>query len=185
MSAAELMTVGLIIGVNNFAVALLLGALGQEGRRWRIAGVFGVFEFTIPLVGLLIGSVASDYLADAGRFISATLLVGLGLLAIREATAQDASLDEHLAAKVTTWGGLMLLAAGLSMDNLVVGFALGLGDTDPFLLSAVIASFAVAYTLLGLRLGTTSRRHWGRSAQAASGLLLILLAVAVAAGRFA
>jgi putative Mn2+ efflux pump MntP len=49
-------------------VALLLGALGQERRRWCLAGVFGVSEFAIPLVGLMIGAVAADYLPDAARF---------------------------------------------------------------------------------------------------------------------
>lgn len=184
MSPLELLTVGLVIGANNFAVALLLGALGQERRRWRIAGVFGVSEFVIPLVGLMIGAVAADYVADAGRFISASLLIALGALAIRESRRHDPLVDERLAAKVTTWGGLVLLAVGLGMDNLVVGFALGLGDTEPLLLSAVIASFAVIYTLLGLRLGNSGRRHWGPPAQAGSGLLLILLGAAAAAGWF-
>jgi putative Mn2+ efflux pump MntP len=181
MSLAELLLVGLVIGVNNFAVALLLGALGQERRRWRIVAVFGTFEFLIPLVGLLIGSVAADNLADAGRYVSAALLFALGALAIR-AAYRDGSVDENLAARATTWGGLMALAAGLSMDNLVVGFALGLGDVEPLLLAGVIALFAVAYTLLGLHLGSAGRRHWGQRAQVGSGMLLILLGVAVAAG---
>ena len=45
---------GAAIAANNLVVALALGALGQAPRRWRIAGVFGVFEFAVPLIGLLI-----------------------------------------------------------------------------------------------------------------------------------
>ena len=181
MGAAELVSIGVVVGVNNFAVALMLGALGQHRRRWRIAGVFGVFEFTVPLVGLLIGSVAAEYVSGGGQLIGAALLFVLGVLAVRAPAASEEN-RERLSGQVATWGGITALAAGLTFDNLVVGFALGLGDTEPLLLAATIAAFAVAFTLIGLELGRRGRREHEAAAQTASGILLIALAAAVALG---
>jgi putative Mn2+ efflux pump MntP len=181
MNTAELVSIGTVVGVNNFAVAMMLGALGQYRRRWRIAGVFGIFEFTVPLVGLLIGSVAAEYLANSGRFVGAALLFVLGVLAVRAPARGDRD-REQVARQVTTWGGITALAAGLTFDNLVVGFALGLGDVEPLLLAATIALFAVSFTLIGLELGRRGTKEHEAAALTASGVLLIALAVAVAFG---
>jgi len=181
MSAAELVTIGAVVGVNNFAVALMLGALGQHRRRWRIAGVFGIFEFTVPLIGLLIGSVAADFLSGAGQLVGAALLLLLGAFAVRAPASEDLDADE-MARRVTSRKGITALAAGLTLDNLVVGFALGLGDAEPLLLAGTIAAFAVVFTLVGIEIGRRGRRRGETAAQRASGLLLIALGIAVAFG---
>lgn len=181
MNAAELVSIGAVVGVNNFAVALMLGALGQHRRRWRIAGVFGAFEFTVPLFGLLIGSVAAEYLSGTGRLVGAALLLVLGGFALR-APAWSGHDREKLARQVTTRRGIVALAAGLTVDNLVVGFALGLGDVEPLLLAATIAAFAVVFTLVGIEIGRRGRRRGEAAAQRASGLFLIALGIAVALG---
>jgi len=168
---------GTAIGANNLVVALALGALGQAPRRRRIAGVFGLFEFCVPLIGLLIGRGLSGTLADAGRWIGAALLVALGLITLRP----DGPDDERLAERITTTGGLAGLAAGLSLDNLVVGFALGLGDVSPLLVATVIACFSVSFTLVGLHLGAAGRRHLERPARVAAGVALVAVGLAVGA----
>lgn len=185
MTAAELLAIGVVVGLNNFAVALMLGALGQRRRRWRIAGVFAVFEFTVPLVGLLAGAALAEALSDAGRYFGAALLVALGAMAVRSATrrAPGASSDrDRVARQVTTWGGLLALAAGLTADNLVVGFSLGLGDAEPLLLAGTIALFATTFTLIGIEIGAKGRRDFERAARLGSGLLLVALGLAIALG---
>jgi putative Mn2+ efflux pump MntP len=181
MSAAEFVSIGAVVGVNNFAVALMLGSLGQYGRRWRVVGVFGLFEFTVPLIGLALGAAVAGYLAGVGSLIGAFLLLLLGAFAVH-APARSEEERQRLARQVTTWRGLIALAAGLTMDNLIVGFALGLGDTEPLLLAATIAAFALAFTLIGLELGRHGRRERESAAQTASGVLLIALGVGIALG---
>lgn len=178
IDAGELVILGAAIGANNLVVALALGALGQAPRRWRIAGTFGLFEFFVPLIGLLIGQGLSGPLAEAGRWIGAALLAALGLMTLRP----EGPDDQRLAERITTTGGLAGLAAGLSLDNLLVGFAVGLGDVSPFLVAAVIACFSVSFTLVGLRLGAAGRRHWERRARVAAGVALVALGLAVGAG---
>lgn len=185
MRAAELLPIGVVVGLNNFAVALMLGALGQRSRRWRIAGVFAVFEFTVPLIGLLVGAALAESFADAGSLVGAALLVILGALAVRSAThavPRDREERDRVARQITAWRGLVALAAGLTIDNLVVGFSLGLGEAEPLLVAATIAVFATCFTLIGLEIGARARRDFERGARVGSGLLLIGLGVAVGFG---
>jgi putative Mn2+ efflux pump MntP len=184
VTTAELLAIGTVVGLNNFAVALMLGALGQRRRRWRIAGVFAIFEFTVPLIGLLAGAALAGTVSESGRYVGAGMLVALGAMAVRSATrpARDRGERDRVARQVTTWGGLVGLAAGLTVDNLLVGFSLGLGDVEPLLLAGTIAFFATAFTLAGLEIGARGRRDFELAARVGSGLLLVALGLAIGIG---
>lgn len=181
MTLFNLVILGIVIGSNNFAVALTLGALGQSAYRYRIIFVFGVFEFIVPLAGILLGLAAARFIGLHSGIIGAVLLTGLGLFAVIVGFL-DNQKDAHLGRRVTRWSGLVLLAAGLSLDNLMVGFSLGLGDAPPLAVATTILIFSVIFTWLGLQLGHESRRRWERPAKIAAGVLLILLGVSSGAG---
>lgn len=180
MTWFELLSLGVVIGANNLAVAITLGALGHAGRMVRIAAVFGVFEFSVPLLGLLLGRSLADDLGAVGNWLAPVLLGALGLLALASAGRRQGR--PWLVDRAASLPGLVLLAGGLSVDNLLIGFTLGVRDAEPLALAAVIAAFAVVFTVLGLRAGAHGRERWQAPAEALSGLLLIVLAVAVAAG---
>lgn len=181
MTPLKLIILGIIIGSNNFAVALTLGAMGQIAYRYRVMFVFGVFEFAVPLIGICLGRVAAEVIGLHSSTIGAVLLVGLGLMAVAGGT-RSSRYNERIARLTVCWSGLMLLAAGLSIDNLMVGFSLGLGRVQPLLLAGTISFFSVVFTWLGMQLGSESRRRWEQMAKIATGTLLILLGAATAMG---
>ena len=181
MPWSSLLILALVIGSNNFAVALALGAHGQIRRRARIATVFGVFEFFVPLAGIWIGVTVAQRIGAIAGSIGVALIITLGVWTVWSAIRGPGHADE-IVARITTNRGLVLLAAGLSIDNLLVGFSLGLGDANPLLVATSIAVFAVIFTLVGLQVGGASRTHWGSTAKVASGLLLIALGLANWAG---
>ena len=175
----SLLVLGLVIGSNNLAVALALGAHGQIARRSRITAVFGVFEFVVPLVGIWLGAAMAQRIGTIAETLGVALIIALGVWTV----ASGLRGGEHfkgLASRVTSWRGLVLLAAGLSTDNLLVGFSLGLGKANPLLIATTIAVFAVVFTLVGITLGAKSKRHWEPRAKVGSGVLLIGLGVATA-----
>ncbi len=178
---ADLLILGAVIGSNNFATSLALGALGQKVRRWRVVFVFGVFEFCIPLVGLMLGQRASQKFAGLLDWLGPMLLALLGGWTVYSAlrTREDA---KRLASRATTWMGLTVMSAGLSIDNLIVGFSLGLGNVQPLLVAVTIAVFSMTFALIGLHLGHRAREGHRRLTAAATGVLLIGLAFAVAGG---
>jgi manganese efflux pump family protein len=77
-----------------------------------------------------------------------------------------------------------LLASGLvlSMDNLVVGFALGTYGVSVAAGAILIGSISVAMSLVGLELGSLLGRWAGRRSEQMSGLILILVGAAIAGG---
>ncbi|MFW5633515.1 MAG: manganese efflux pump MntP family protein [Erythrobacter sp.] len=177
----ELLILGVVIGSNNFAVSLALGSLGQKVRRWRIVFTFGSFEFAIPLLGMWLGQQASSAIADAAGWLGPTLLALLGIWTVAVAWRSQETAEE-LASRTTTWGGLLMLSAGLSLDNLLVGFSLGLREADPLAIAATIAVFSMTFAWLGLQLGNRARETHRKWAEAGTGLLLIALAAAMATG---
>jgi putative Mn2+ efflux pump MntP len=82
---------------------------------------------------------------------------------------------------IGTWR-LLLSGLALSVDNLVVGFALG-ADGAPVLVGAlVIGLVSVALSLIGLELGARIGRRAGDRGEQLAGLMLILVGAAIAAG---
>ncbi len=91
---------------------------------------------------------------------------------------------------------LLLSGLALSLDNLVIGFALGTYQTGILLSALVIGSVSVALSLAGLeigaRVGEWTRQRPGprgtrlgdRLGDLLGGGLLILVGIAVAAGVF-
>lgn len=177
----ELLILGVVVGSNNLATALALGSLGEQVRRWRIIAVFGAFEFALPLIGLWLGSQASSSIADAVAWLGPALLALLGVWTVTVALRSKASAEE-LARRATSWAGLIVLSAGLSLDNLVVGFSLGLDRQDHLVIAGTIALFSMTFAWLGLRLGKRARGASRTVAEAGTGVMLIVLAAAMAAG---
>jgi putative Mn2+ efflux pump MntP len=179
--ALHLLILGIVVGSNNFATTLALGSLGQADRRWRILLVFAVFEFGVPLLGMALGRRVSGQVADHVQWLGPLLIAGLGLWTLLVSTRHSPD-AEKLARWLSSWRGLIALSAGLSVDNLVVGFGLGLGGVPVLLTATVIMVCSVAFAWTGLRLGEMGRREFESPAEAASGLLLLVVAGMIAAG---
>ena len=118
---------------------------------------------------------------NASAWLGPALLAALGVLTLVQNT-RDTHNQKTLAAKVTSWRGLILLSAGLSLDNLVVGFSLGLRNVPALALATTIMAFSVTFAWIGLKLGARNRRNYENVAEAIAGVLLLALAGAQGAG---
>lgn len=170
----ELLILGVVIGSNNFSVALALGALGKAALRYRVILVFGIFEFVVPLLGIWLGAATAELIGNQANIIGAILLTAIGVWVIIEGLRHKSD-DQFLEERVTRWGSLILLGAVLSLDNLLVGFSLGFGDANPLAVATAIAIFAILFTRLGFQLGCEARRRWERTVKIAAGGMLLLL----------
>jgi len=183
------------VGLSNLAASVGIGVAGVNARvRLRVGVVFGVFEAGMPVVGLLIGQSLASEVGRVVRWPGAILLMLIGVLGVlRSLKARSASpppADEPATATAPTLiprrGTVRLLASGLvlSMDNLVVGFALGTYGVGILVGAIVIGAVSVVMSLAGLELGGLLGRWAGRRGDQMSGAVLILVGAAIAGGAF-
>jgi putative Mn2+ efflux pump MntP len=92
--------------------------------------------------------------------------------------------DDCPAAPHRSWGTVQLLASGLalSIDNLVVGFALGTYHVSIEVAALVIGVVSVAMSLAGLELGARIGTALGERGALAGGIVLLGVGVVMAAG---
>jgi putative Mn2+ efflux pump MntP len=165
------------VGLDNFAASVAIGLAGVDRRvRLRIAVVFGGFEAGMPVIGLLIGRGLSGSLGHQAHIVGGGLLIvagaQMGVAALR--SGDDDGPPALAGAPV---GRLIVLAAGLSIDNLIIGFALGAHRAPLVPAVIVIGVVSVGLSLLGLELG----QRLGRGVEQRSELLGAAVLVAVGA----
>ena len=186
-----LLVVAAALGLSNFAAALGIGVAGVDAAtRLRVGLVFGAFEAGMPVVGLLIGQHLAGSLGHAARWVSGGLLIAVGgyalLSAVRSpartpARTPSAQATGHPSSAPRFWR-LLLTGLALSLDNLVVGFALGAYNVSILAGALIIGAVSAALSLIGLELGARLGRWAGERGEQLAGLLLVGVGIAIAAG---
>lgn len=174
------------VGLSNFAAAIGIGLSGVDARkRLRVGIAFGVFESVMPVIGIVIGHNVSGSMGHVGRYLGGGLLVATGAYTVWKSRRADRGPNQGEAA---TKGGeldttrLVVTAFALSIDNLVVGFALGVYPVPAILAGAVVATTSVALSLVGLELGSRLGRGVEKWADEIGGVVLAIVGVALAFG---
>jgi len=176
------------VGLDNFAAAIAIGLTGVDRRvRLRIAVVFGVFEAGMPVIGLLVGRGLSGSLGAQAHLVGGGLLIAAGAqTAVVELRSRDGDgngdghgHDRAPALAGAPLGRLIVLAAGLSIDNLIIGFALGAHRAPLVLSIVVIGVVSVGLSLLGLELGQRLGERIERWSELLGAAVLIAVGVAI------
>jgi putative Mn2+ efflux pump MntP len=175
----------LAVGLDNFAAAIGIGLAGVDARtRLRVAAVFGLFEAGMPIIGLLIGHGAEQTFGRTTRYVGGALLVAVGLwilLEARHAAPERADQQPEQQPEQQPMMRLLLTALGLSIDNLVIGFGLGVTKTPLALALVVFAVVSVGLTLAGLEVGRRLGARLQRRSDEIAALLLIAVGILVGA----
>jgi manganese efflux pump family protein len=176
-----LVLVACSLGASNFAAAIAIGVAGVDAKvRLRVGLVFGAFEAGMPIAGLALGAQLAGTIGQAGRWLAASMLIAVGLYELLSATR------DREPNRVTAAGGAALLLGGLvlSIDNLIVGFALGSTHTSIITGALVIGLVSVGLSLIGLELGARIGARAGQRGEQLAGLMLIAIGGAIASGVF-
>jgi manganese efflux pump family protein len=175
-----LLLVAAAVGLDNFAAATAFGVFGVDGRtRLRVGLVFGVCEAGMPIAGLAIGDQLAGSIGSAGRWTAAALLIAVGAYGL---IASLRGGSESIGASAAKPGRLILIALALSLDNLVVGFALGSYHVSIIEGALIIGLVSVSLALLGLELGARIGNWAGERGEQLAGVMLISVGIAIGAG---
>ena len=158
------------LSLDTFAVSAALGVGGLDRRqRLRLSLVLALFEGGMPVVGVLLGAAVAEALGSWADLAAAALLTALGLWMVFHDDGGEGSLARA--------GAFGLLSAGLSVsvDELAIGFAVGLLRLPLAWVTVLIAGQAFVVSQLGLRLGNAAGSRLREWAERAAGLTLIAI----------
>jgi putative Mn2+ efflux pump MntP len=151
----------------------------SPARRLRITLLFTAFEAGMPLIGLALGAPLGHAIGGAADYVAIGVLLAFGLYTL---LASDQNEDEKVGQLTQRRClGALLLGVSISLDELAIGFTLGLLRLPAGIVIVLIALQTVIVTQLGLRLGSRLSEPIRDGAErlagaALSGLGVVLLA---------
>jgi manganese efflux pump family protein len=161
------------LGLDSFAVAAALGAARPAGiaTRLRISLIFVVFEAGMPLLGLAAGVGLARVIGTAADYLAGAAVIGVGVWML---VSGD---DEDMAGRLAGTHGLAVIALGasISMDELAIGFSLGLTRLSVVPVIVAIAVLALVASQLGLALGAALGERFRERAEQVAAVALIAL----------
>jgi len=174
--------VSLSVGLSNFAGSIGIGLSGVDARtRLRVGIAFGLFEGMMPILGLFIGEALSSTIGSYGRYVGSGLLVLTGLYTIWQ-SIRTGKVERDEEKGILDTRQLLILGVALSLDNLIVGFALGVYHVSIVLAAVTMAVVSVGLSLVGLELGSRLGARVGEYSEMAGGGVLVLVGIALGVG---
>lgn len=170
------------LGLDTLGVSLGLSIRSASEKKseqrtlplWlRTAILFSLAEISMPLVGLLIGYAASSVVSNIMHYVGALLLISIGAWELwsegreyfSKRKQQETEEKEELQQPITQfrWGQQLLLALSISLDELAIGFSLGVitngNAINPLVLCLLVGLQGFLMTVVGLLLGRALRTY--------------------------
>jgi putative Mn2+ efflux pump MntP len=180
MKALILFGIAVALAVDAMAVTIGLACYLNGLKRSqtvRLALHFGMFQFGMPVIGWFIGENLLKLVSDYDHWVAFGLLLVIGLRMIRESFKEE---EERFKAQDPTRGWpLVVLALATSQDALATGLSLSVLGINIWLASTVIGLTAFSLTVVASRLGPLLGKVFGRRAEIAGGLILILIGLKI------
>ena len=156
-------------------------ALGLQGLpkrdRLKVSLLLSAFEMTMPVVGLFVGRGLGAAIGSVAEYLAAAALIGLGVYMLRA----DEAAEGQKVASLSSTSGLAMIGLGLSisLDELAMGFTIGLLHLSLVLAVILIGIQAFVVAQVGLRLGSRlgeAAREW---AERLAGIALVGLGLLI------
>jgi putative Mn2+ efflux pump MntP len=167
----KLIILVLSLGIDTLLISASLGILKTKGK-FKIAIVFSCAEAIMPLIGLFIGKGAGMIAGNWASLMGGLLLLGVAawLIFFEDEDEEKEKLERNLVG----WT-LVMTAISISLDELAVGFSIGLIGVPVALTIFLICLQAFIFTFLGLTFGSKLKPFLGEWSEKAAGVVLGLL----------
>jgi putative Mn2+ efflux pump MntP len=172
------------LGLDTFAIASALGMSGLTRRdRLRVTVLFTAFEMGMPVVGIVLGAVTGNVVGNAADYVAIAILIGLGVFMLWP-RRDDGDESQRLGLLARTRGLAAIgLGISISLDELAIGFTLGLLRFPVVLVIALIGIQTLIVTQAGLRLGAKIGEAVRERAEQLAGVVLAALGVVLLGQR--
>ena len=178
----ELMLLAVGVSMDAFAVSICKGLSTKKISPLHMAkcGVwFGGFQALMPLIGFLLGSLFAEAIQAVDHWVAFILLGIIGFNMLKEAFGKEEECGGCECADLSV-KTMFVLAVATSIDALAVGISLAMaGDVNIFTAVLLIGCFTCAMSAIGVKVGNVFGSRFEKKAQAAGGIILILLGVKI------
>ena len=183
MGIGELLLLAVGLSMDAFAVSVCKGLAMKKAtiRSQAICGAwFGGFQGLMPLIGFWLGTMFADAIESVDHWIACGLLALIGINMLREAFSKECDCgccreDADLSVKT-----MFVMAVATSIDALAVGISLAMaGDVNIWLAVALIGVVTFLLSGVGVRIGNIFGSRFEKKAEAAGGIILILLGLKI------
>lgn len=180
MPLLSALLLGVGLSMDAFAVSVCKGlAVGKvKLKHMAIAGAwFGGFQALMPLIGYYLGSFFHIYIEKADHWVAFLLLALIGANMLREAFSKEESkpADASFGFRV-----MLVMAVATSIDALAAGIALAMEEgSGVFVSVACIGVITFLFSAAGVKVGSVFGERYRSRAEAAGGIILILLGLKI------
>jgi putative Mn2+ efflux pump MntP len=170
------------LALDTFAVSAAVGVTSPSRRqRLRLSGLFALFEGGTPAIGVLLGGPLGQALGGAADYVAIAVLLGFGAYTLLAKERED---EEGASRMVTAHGAaLILIGLSVSLDELAIGFTIGLLGVPVLPILIAIAAQAFVAAQLGMWLGASLSKRFREAAERTAGVALIALGFVLLAER--
>jgi len=184
LNLLAIFVIALALAIDAFVVALASGIRLKQvtpSQTWLIGGVFGGFQFLMPLIGWWLGTGAHQYIQQYDHWIAFLLLAFVGGRMIREAfTPKGGKGSTSTFYNPTQTGTLLLLGIATSLDALAVGLSFSLLQMDILFPAILIGVVCFVLSAAGLHMGRLITRlpglgSIGNKANIIGGMVLVVI----------
>lgn len=173
--------VAFALAMDAFAVAVGVSlSLKEMTRRqaFRLAFLFGFFQFMMPILGWLAGQSLFRYIHAFDHWVAFGLLLFIGgRMAFESFRASEKA--EKKVADPTKGLSLFILSLATSIDALAVGLSFAALHLTILYPAIVIGIICFLITAIGTKIGPVMGQLIGKRAELAGGLILIGIGIKI------
>ena len=182
MGIAELLLLAVGLSMDACAVSICKGLAMKKAtlKEGAICGIwFGGFQALMPLIGFFLGSLFAEAIEAADHWIAFALLAFIGFNMLKEAFGKCQECEGDGGADLS-FKTMLVMSIATSIDALAVGISLAMaGDVNILLALILIGVVTFALSCAGVKIGNIFGSRFEKKAQAAGGIILILLGVKI------
>ena len=181
---------GIGLAMDAFSVSIANGILEpnmKKGRMFKIAGVYAVFQFLMPLIGWFLVTTLEGIFTSFSKFIpwiALILLLFIGgkmiIEGIKERKGKPEEEMKETAPAKLTFGALIVQGIATSIDALSVGFTISeYSVLQAFASSSIIGVVTLVICLIGLVFGKKIGEKVSSIATIIGGAILIFIGIEI------
>lgn len=183
MGFGELFVLAIGVSMDAFAVSICKGLATKKAglRQMGACGLwFGGFQALMPLIGFFLGKLFADAIVAFDHWIAFALLAFIGGNMLKEAFEKEEceccnDNNGDFGAKT-----MFVMAIATSIDALAIGVSMALaGNVNIWIAIALIGITTCVTSALGVKIGNVFGAKFEKKAQAAGGIILILLGLKI------